>query len=140
MVSHYLGLTYNLVRNDSPGMLKQLQQKVELRKASGLDSWIAVPTSTFQLYLGPCHFTSGFCLKGALFYSLFFSLFCFSLLLPLSLPPVLPSFLQLLLPITEPIYSQIYSQFVLPKAVTHPTINTSKPCLTSMIESHGRNP
>ena len=45
-------------------MLKQLQQKVELRKASGLDSWKAVPTPTFQLYLGPCHFTSGFCLKG----------------------------------------------------------------------------
>ena len=53
------------MRNDSPGMLKQLQQKVELRKASGLDSWKAVPTPTFQLYLGPCHFTSGFCLKGA---------------------------------------------------------------------------
>ena len=52
------------MRNDSPGMLKQLQQKVELRKASGLDSWKAVPTPTFQLYLGPCHFTSGFCLKG----------------------------------------------------------------------------
>ena len=52
------------MRNDSPGMLKQLQQKVELRKASGLDSWKAVLTPTFQLYLGPCHFTSGFCLKG----------------------------------------------------------------------------
>ena len=47
-------------------MFEQLHQKVELRKASGLDSWKAVPTPTFQLYLGPCHFTSGFCLKGVL--------------------------------------------------------------------------
>ena len=55
---------YNLVRNDSPGMLEKLHQKVELRKASGLDTWKAVPTPTFQLNLGPCHFTSGFSLKG----------------------------------------------------------------------------
>ena len=42
-----------IVRYDSPGMLEQLHQK-------------AVPTPTFQLNLGPCHFTSGFSLKGVL--------------------------------------------------------------------------
>ena len=42
----------------------KFHQKFELRKASGLDSWRAVPTPTFQLDLGPCHFTIGFGLKG----------------------------------------------------------------------------
>ena len=53
------------MRNDSPGMLKQLQQKVELRKASGLDSWEAVPSFPFELDLGSGFFTGGFGLKGA---------------------------------------------------------------------------
>ena len=66
MVSHYLGLTFQKQqRNDFPGMLKQLQQKVELRKVSGLDSWEAVPSSPFELDLGPGFFTGGFGLKGA---------------------------------------------------------------------------
>ena len=43
----------------------KFHQKVELRKASGLDSWKDVPTPTFQLDLGPCHFTNGFGLMGA---------------------------------------------------------------------------
>ena len=56
----------HLVRNHSPGILEQLHQKLELRKASGLDSWKDVPTPTFQLDLGPCHFTNGYGLKGDL--------------------------------------------------------------------------
>ena len=46
----------------------KFHQKVELRKASGLDSWKDVPTPTFQLDLGPCHFTNGFGLMGASVY------------------------------------------------------------------------
>ena len=45
-------------------MLKQLQQKVELRKASGLDSWEAVSSSPFELDLRPGFFTGGFGLKS----------------------------------------------------------------------------
>ena len=50
--------------NHSPGMWEQLHQKFELRKASGLASWEAVPSSPFELDLGPGFFTSGFGLKG----------------------------------------------------------------------------
>ena len=46
-------------------MWEQLHQKFELRKASGLASWEAVPSSPFELDLGPGFFTSGFGLKGA---------------------------------------------------------------------------
>ena len=42
----------------------KFHQKFELRKASGLDSWKAVPTPTFQLDLRPCHFTNGYGLMG----------------------------------------------------------------------------
>ena len=51
-------------------MWEQLHQKFELRKASGLASWEAVPSSPFELDLGPGFFTSGFGLKGALSYTL----------------------------------------------------------------------
>ena len=50
----------HLVRNHLPGMWVQLHQKLELGKASGLDSWEAVPSSLFQPDLGPGFFTSGF--------------------------------------------------------------------------------
>ena len=46
-------------------MWAQLQQKLELRKASGLASWEAVPSSPSELDLGPGFFTGGFGLKGA---------------------------------------------------------------------------
>ena len=45
-------------------MWEQLHQKFELRKASGLASWEAVPSSPFELDLGPGFFTGGFGLKG----------------------------------------------------------------------------
>ena len=45
-------------------MWEQLHQKFELRKASGLASWEAVPSSPFELNLGPGFFTGGFGLKG----------------------------------------------------------------------------
>ena len=45
-------------------MWEQLHQKFELRKASGLASWEAVPSSPFKLDLGPGFFTGGFGLKG----------------------------------------------------------------------------
>ena len=54
--------------NHSPGMWEQLHQKFELRKASGLASWEAVPSSPFELDLGPGFFTSGFGLKGAVIF------------------------------------------------------------------------
>ena len=50
--------------NHSPGMWEQLHQKFELRRASGLASWEAVPSSPFELDLGPGFFTGGFGLKG----------------------------------------------------------------------------
>jgi len=37
------------------------------RKASGLASWEAVPSSPFELDLGPGFFTGGFGLKGDMF-------------------------------------------------------------------------
>ena len=52
--------------NHSPGMWEQLHQKLELRKASGLASWEAVPSFPFELDLGPGFFTGGFGLKGEL--------------------------------------------------------------------------
>ena len=45
-------------------MWVKLHQKLELIKASGLDSWEAVPSSPFELDLGPGFFTGGFGLKG----------------------------------------------------------------------------
>ena len=45
----------------------------------------------------------------------------------------------ILSPNSTPVYFRIYSQFLLRSAVTHPTIHTSKPYLTSMIESHSCN-
>ena len=51
-------------------MWEQLHQKFELRRASGLASWEAVPSSPFELDLGPGFFTGGFGLKGALEYGL----------------------------------------------------------------------
>ena len=42
----------------------KFHHKFELRKASGLDSWKAVPTPTFLLDLGPCHFTNEYGLMG----------------------------------------------------------------------------
>ena len=53
-----------LVWNHLPGMWLQLHQQFELRQASDLDSWKAVPSPTFQLDLGPGYFTNGFGLKG----------------------------------------------------------------------------
>ena len=47
-------------------MWEQLYQKLELRKASGLDSWEAVLSSPFELDLGPGFFTGGFGLKGVM--------------------------------------------------------------------------
>ena len=46
-------------------MWVKLHQKLELIKASGLDSWEAVPSSPFKLDLGSGFFTGGFGLKGA---------------------------------------------------------------------------
>ena len=45
-------------------MWVKLHQKLELIKASGLDSWEAVPSSPFELDLRPGFFTGGFGLKG----------------------------------------------------------------------------
>ena len=46
----------------------KVHQKFELRQESGLDSWKAVSTPTFQLDLGSCHFTNGYGLKGGELY------------------------------------------------------------------------
>ena len=90
---------------------------------------ISTPYSTFFAPYLPCHYH---------LYSLLYSNFCSQFLLPFLLPIFAPNFCsRFLLPIFAPDFCSRFSlQIFAPRqAVTHPIVNTPKPCLTKLIDN-----